>query len=69
MNRLVSVDVTLKLDNAGDPIQTEKAWLVEYAGSGGKLEELWVPKSLGVYDIDAETMEVPEWFATKEGLV
>ena len=38
--------------------ETNKAWLLEFDDG----EEHWVPKSVGVYDEDADTVELPQWF-------
>jgi len=31
--------------------------------------EIWLPRCLLELDVDAETVEVPEWLALKEGLI
>lgn len=52
--------------------ETEKAW--RFAPDGDEDRAIWVPKSLAEWQPDHEDavsgdMEVPEWFATKEGMI
>jgi hypothetical protein len=60
-NELVKIDCDL-MD------ETEKAWLI--VDSEG--EEYWVPKSISEWHPDADQVsgeiEVPTWWAEKEGL-
>ena len=44
--------------------ETAEAWLFVF----DKLLK-WVPKNVGSLDRDDGIVQVPEWFATKEGLV
>lgn len=60
----------------GVKIETESAWgisdgtAIKSPHTGKVTEKItWIPKSLGEWDKDTETMAMPEWLAIKEGLI
>lgn len=44
--------------------ETERAWLFEFDDG----EEHWVPKSVGDYDEDDDTVALPQWFIDDRGI-
>ena len=51
------------IDHDGLVYETDDAKLFEIDD-----EKVWIPKSL-ISDEDDESVDVPEWFAEKEGLI
>lgn len=51
--------------------ETEKAYLIDSGEVDGKGKPIgkWVPKSIGEYDKSDGTIQLEEWFASKEGLI
>jgi hypothetical protein len=57
-----------RIDSAHFEISGRRETEIAYLLFDGD-KELWLPKSLGVWDGRSEIMQVPEWFAHKEGLI